>query len=188
MADLPVLLVLSAADAAEDDRGFLRAVLHAGRAAGLEWIVAVVADGALAETSRAAGAATHVLRPREPQDLLSRGRLARDLEVLARAEQVSLVFGWGAAGQLLAGPAAWLADIPCGWFQDRAGGARVRDRAATLVRARGVVVRTDASGAMQARLRPRRPVHRVTDASSFAVAVRELALGDDDGLTPVPDA
>lgn len=188
MADLPVLLVVSRAEATLAEREFLRAVLAAGPAAGLEWIVAFASEGPLVAEVRTTGVATHVLRAREPRGLLARGWAARDLERLARAEQVSLVFGWGAAGYLLAGPAAWLADIPCGWYQDAAGPMRMRDRAATLLRARGIVVRTDATGAAQAQLRPHRPVHHVPDASAFAAAVRDLTLGDDDGLTPVPDA
>lgn len=163
MADLPVMLVVSGAEASAPEGDLLRSVLAAGPEAGIEWIVVYVPTGPGV-------------------------RVLRDLEARARGEQVSLLFGWGAAGQLLAGPAAWLADIPCGWYQGNDGEATARDRAATMLRARGVVVRTDASEAMQARLRPHRPVHRVTDASSFAVAVRELTLGDEDSVSPIPDA
>lgn len=188
MADLAVLLVASGAEAPAPERELLRAVLAAGTGAGIEWIVAFVSEGPLVAVARGTGVATHLVRAREPDGLLARGRAARDLETLARTEQVSLVFGWGSAGQLLAGPAAWLADIPCGWYQSNEGEMTVRDRAATLLRARGVVVCTDASEAEQARLRPHRPLFRVTDASSFAAAVRDLTLGDEDSVTPIPDA
>lgn len=188
MADLPVLLVVSRAEAPAPERELLRAVLGAGPGAGIEWIVAFASEGPLVGDVRATGVATRVVSTREPSDLIARGRAARDLETLARAEQVSLLFGWGAAGQLLAGPAAWLADIPCGWYQSNEGGVTARDRAATLLRARGVVVRSDASEAAQARLRPHRPLCRVTDAPSFAAAVRELTLGDEESVTPIPDA
>lgn len=188
MPDLPVLLVVSRAEAPAPERALLGAVLAAGPATGIEWIVAFASEGALVEETRARGVQVQVVRTREPNDLIARGRVARDLETLARAEQVSLVFGWGAAGQLLAGPAAWLADIPCGWYQSNDGDITVRDRAATLLRARGVVVRTDASEAAQARLRPHRHLCRVTDASSFAAAVRDLTLGDEESVTPIPDA
>lgn len=163
MADLAVLLVVPGAEASAPEGALLHAVLAAGPEAGVEWIVAYVPEG-------------------------PRVRVVRELEARARGEQVSLVFGWGADGQLLAGPAAWLADIPCGWYQSNAGAATARDRAATLLRARGVVVRSTASEAMQARLRPHRPVHRVTDASSFAAAVRDLTLGDEESVSPIPDA
>lgn len=120
----------------------------------------------VAET-RAYGVETHLIEAGRIRQLGKRIGAVRRIAALARERQVSLVFGWMVSSQLLAGPAAWLADIPAAWYQVGLPSPDWIDRFATFCRARGIVVLSKDVAAAQARIAPVRPQQLVYPGASL---------------------
>ena len=132
----------------------LRQLLRHGRGRGIEWIVTYLRDGPMADETRALGIETHVVNAGRFRDVMRRVGAIRRVATLARACRADLVVGWMVAGQLIAGPAAWLAGVPCVWYQVGTPRPDWLDRVATWLPARGVMVLSRHGAAAQARVRP----------------------------------
>jgi glycosyltransferase involved in cell wall biosynthesis len=108
----------------------------------------------MAEEARALGLTVSVIEAGRFSQLGRRARAVWRIARLACACRADLVLGWMVAGQLSAGPAAFLAGLPCVWFQVGTPGPDWLDRIATLLPARGVLVLSRAGAAAQARVWP----------------------------------
>jgi glycosyltransferase involved in cell wall biosynthesis len=193
VTDPRVLIVMPLGEQLGGGEMMFRQLMQHGRGRAVEWIVVFTKDGPMVSETEALGVETHLVPAGRIRDLPRRIQAIRLIAALARERQVSLVFGWMAAAQLLAGPAAWLADIPGAWYQVGLPRPDWIDRFATLCRARGVLVLSRDVAAAQARLRPRRPLSLVYPGASLerfeAVRVEsphdlrsELGLPDDGPL------
>lgn len=151
---LRVLVVMPLATPFGGGEQMLRQLLRHGRGRGIEWIVAYLRDGPMADETRALGIETHVVDAGRFRDVLRRVRAIGRVAALARARRADLVVGWMVAGQLTAGPAAWLAGVPCVWYQVGTPRPDWLDRVATWLPARGVLVLSREGAAAQSRVRP----------------------------------
>ncbi|MBI3568266.1 MAG: glycosyltransferase family 4 protein [Gemmatimonadetes bacterium] len=133
----------------------LRQLLRHGRGHGVEWIVCYLRDGPMVDEARALGVETHVVDAGRFRNVVRRIGAIRRVAALARSRQADLVVGWMVAGQLTAGPAAWLAGAPCVWYQVGTPRPDWLDRVASWLPARGVLVLSREGGAAQARLTPK---------------------------------
>ena len=167
MTDLRVLIVMPLAEQLGGGEMMFRQLMEHGRGRGIEWIVVFTKDGPMVAETRALGVETHLIPAGRIRALRQRWHATRRIAALARDRQVSLVFGWMAAAQLLSGPAAWLADIPAAWYQIGLPRRDWIDRLATFCRARGVVVVSRDVAAAQARLRPHRAQSLVYPGASL---------------------
>ncbi len=149
-----VLVVMPLATPLGGGEQMLRELFRHGRESGVEWVVAFLRPGPMADESRELGIETHVIGAGRFREVLKRWRAVREVAVLARG--ADLVLGWMAAGQLTAGTAAWLAGRPCAWYQVGTPRPDWLDRVATLLPARGVLVLSRSGGAAQARVWPPR--------------------------------
>jgi glycosyltransferase involved in cell wall biosynthesis len=156
MTPLRVLVVMPLAVPLGGGEQMLRHLLRHGRAPSIEWIVVFLRPGPMADEARALGLAVHVIDAGRFRQVLRRSRAVWRVAALARARQVDLVLGWMVAGQLVAGPAALLARVPCVWYQMGTPRPDWLDRMATLLPARGVLVLSRAAAAAQARVWPSR--------------------------------
>ena len=122
----------------------------------VEWTVVFLRAGPMVEEARALGHDAHVIEAGRFREVGRRLRAVRRIAELAHERGVDLVLGWMVAGQVMAGAAAWLARMPCAWYQVGTPRPDWLDRVGTLLPARGVLVlsRTGAEG--QARVWPRR--------------------------------
>lgn len=157
MTDLRVLVVMPLGDQRGGGEMMFRQLMEHGRGQGIEWIAVFSKDGPLVAETRGLGVETHLIEAGRIREIGRRFSAIRRIAALARERQVSLVFGWMVSSQLLAGPAAWLADVPAAWYQVGLPRPDWIDRFATLCRARGVVVLSREVAAAQARIAPRRP-------------------------------
>lgn len=153
---LRVLVVMPLATPLGGGEQMLRQLLRHGRRHDIEWIVAFLRNGPMADETRALGIETHVVDAGRFRHVWRRVKAVRRVAALARAREVDLVVGWMVAGQLTAGPAAWLAGVPCVWYQVGTPRPDWLDRVATLLPARGVLVLSREGGAAQSRVRPSR--------------------------------
>ncbi len=167
MTDPRVLIVMPLAEALGGGETMFRQLMQHGRGRGVEWIVVFTKDGSMVTETEALGVETHLVPAGRIRDLPRRVQAIRRIAAIARERQVSLVFGWMAAAQLLAGPAAWLADIPGAWYQVGLPRPDWIDRFATACPARGVLVLSREVEAAQARLRPRRATRLVYPGASL---------------------
>lgn len=167
MTDIRVLVVMPLGAQLGGGEMMFRQLMQHGAGRGVEWIAAFTQDGPLVAETRALGIETHLVPAGRMRQLPQRVRATRALAALARERQVSLVLGWMASAQLLAGPAAWLADIPCAWYQVGLPRPDWLDRIATWLPARGILVLSEDVAAAQARVRPRRPQRLVYPGASL---------------------
>lgn len=167
MTDLRVLVVMPLGEQLGGGEVMFRQLMQHGRGQGIEWIAVFTKDGPMVAETRALGVETHLIEAGRIRDLPRRWRAIRAIAALAKARQVSLVFGWMVSSQLLAGPAAWIADIPAAWYQVGLPRPDWLDRFATWCRARGVVVLSRDVAAAQARIRPRREQRLVYPGASL---------------------
>ncbi len=167
MTDPRVLLVMPLGEQLGGGEMMFRHLMQHGKGRGVEWIVVFTKDGPLVAETRALGVETHLVPAGRIRALPRRIAAIRRIAALARDRQVSLVFGWMAASQLLAGPAAWLADIPGAWYQVGLPRPDWIDRFATMCRARGILVLSKDAAAAQARVRPKRPLRLVYPGASL---------------------
>jgi glycosyltransferase involved in cell wall biosynthesis len=134
---------------------------HRARAR-IEPTVAFLEDGPLVEWSRRLPVAVQVVEAGRLRQLGAYGRAVRALGRLARGIDAQLILGWMPKGHLYGGPAAAMTGRPAAWLQaGRPTGGAAIDRAATAVRAAGVLTVSRAGDAAQRALRPRRPTHVV---------------------------
>jgi glycosyltransferase involved in cell wall biosynthesis len=164
-APLRVLVVMPLGTALGGGEQMLRQLLRHGH--GVEWIVVFLRDGPMIEETRALGIESHLLVAGRFRDFGKRAGAVRRIAALARERRVHLVLGWMAAGQIMAGAAAWLARLPCAWFQVGTPRPDWLDRIATRLPARGVLVLSRQSGEAQARLRPARRQRLVYPGTSL---------------------
>jgi glycosyltransferase involved in cell wall biosynthesis len=167
VTDPRVLIVMPLGEQLGGGEVMFRQLMQHGQGRGVEWIVVFTKDGPLVSETRALGIETHLVPAGRIRQIPRRIRAIRRIAAIARDRQVSLVFGWMAASQLLAGPAAWLADIPGAWYQVGHPRPDWIDRFATMCRARGILVLSKDSAAAQARIRPRRPLSLVYPGASL---------------------
>jgi len=167
MTDLRVLVVMPLGEQLGGGEMMFRQLMEHGRGQGIEWIAVFTKDGPMIAETRALGVETHLIEAGRIRQIGRRLGAIRRIAALARERQVSLVFGWMVSSQLLAGPAAWLADIPAAWYQVGLPEPDWMDRFATFCRARGVIVLSRDVAAAQARIRPRRPQHLVYPGASL---------------------
>ncbi len=167
MTDLRVLVVMPLAEPLGGGEMMFRQLMQHGRGRGIEWIAVFTKDGPMVAETRALGVETHLVEAGRIRDLPRRWRATRRIAALARERQVSLVFGWMVSAQLLAGPAAWIADVPGAWYQVGLPAPDWMDRVATWCRARGIVVLSRDVMAAQGRIRPRRPMPLVYPGASL---------------------
>ncbi len=151
-----VLVVMPLATPLGGGEQMLRQLLRRGRGQGVEWIVVYLRSGPMADETASLGVETHVVEAGRFRDIGRRMRAIRRVAALARERTADLVVGWMVAGQLTAGPAAWLAGVPCVWYQVGTPRPDWLDRTATRLPARGVLVLSREGAAAQARLSPRR--------------------------------
>jgi glycosyltransferase involved in cell wall biosynthesis len=193
MTDPRVLIVMPLGEQLGGGEMMFRQLMQHGRDRGIEWIVVFTKDGPMVAETQALGVETHLIPAGRIRALPKRLQAIRRIAALARERQVSLIFGWMAASQLLAGPAAWLSDIPGAWYQVGLPRPDYIDRIATFFRARGVLVLSKDVAAAQARVRPTRPTMLVYPGASLErfEAIRgdsphdlraELGLPDDGPL------
>jgi glycosyltransferase involved in cell wall biosynthesis len=162
-----VLVVMPLATALGGGEQMLRQLLRHGRGEQVEWIVVFLRDGPMIEETRAFGIESHLMVAGRFREIGKRVRAVRRIAALARERRVHLVLGWMASGQLVAGAAAWLAGVPCAWFQVGTPRPDWLDRIATSLPARGVLVLSRQSGEAQARLRPARRQRLVYPGTSL---------------------
>ncbi len=167
MTDLRVLVVMPLAEQLGGGEMMFRQLMQHGRGRGVEWIAVFTKDGPMVAETRALGIETHLIPAGRIRALAGRWRAIRAIAALARERQASLVFGWMVSAQLLAGPAAWLADIPSAWYQVGLPRPDWLDRAATFCRARGIVVLSRDVAEAQARVWPHRPQVLVAPGASL---------------------
>jgi glycosyltransferase involved in cell wall biosynthesis len=167
MTDPRVLIVMPLGEQLGGGEMMFRQLMQHGRDRGVEWIVVFTKAGPLVEETEALGVETHLIPAGRIRDVPRRIQAIRGIAALARARQASLIFGWMAASQLLAGPAAWLADIPGAWYQVGLPRPDWIDRFATFCRARGILVLSRDVAAAQARVRPSRPLSLVYPGASL---------------------
>ena len=167
MTDLRVLVVMPLGEQLGGGEMMFRQLMQHGRGRGVEWIAVFTRDGPMVAETRASGIETHLIPAGRMRELGRRWRATRAIAALARERQVSMIFGWMASAQLLAGPAAWLADIPAAWYQVGLPRPDWLDRVATWIPARGIVVLSQEVAAAQARLRPGRPQRLVYPGASL---------------------
>lgn len=167
MTDLRVLVVMPLAEQLGGGEMMFRQLMEHGRGQGIEWIAVFTKDGPMVEETRGYGVETHLVEAGRIREVGRRIGAIRRIAALARERQVSLVFGWMVSSQLLAGPAAWLADIPAAWYQVGLPSPDWMDRFATFCRARGIVVLSKDVAAAQARIRPVRPQQLVYPGASL---------------------
>lgn len=167
MTDLRVVVVMPLGEQLGGGEMMFRQLMQHGRGHGIEWIAVFTKDGPMVAETRALGIETHLIEAGRIRQLWRRVRAIRAIAALARDRQASLVFGWMVSSQLLAGPAAWLADIPGAWYQVGLPAPDWLDRFATFCRARGIVVLSKDVAAAQARVRPTRPLHLVYPGASL---------------------
>ena len=167
MTDLRVMIVMPLGEQLGGGEMMFRQLMQHGRGRGIEWIVVFTKDGAMVAETHALGVETHLVAAGRIRDLPQRWRAIRRIAALARERQVSLVFGWMAASQLLAGPAAWIADVPAAWYQVGLPRPDWIDRFATLCPARGVLVLSKDVATAQARMLPHRPQTLVYPGASL---------------------
>ena len=167
MTDLRVLVVMPLGEPLGGGEMMFRQLMRYGTEYGVEWIAAFTQEGPTVAEVRAFGIETHLVRVGLRRRLSSHWRATRALAALAKERQVSLIVGWTASAQLLAGPAAWIADIPCAWCQIALPRPDWLDRIATLLPARGVLVPSEQIAAAQARVRPRRAQRLVFPGASL---------------------
>ena len=156
MKPLRVLAVMPLGTALGGAELMLRQLLIHGRGQGVEWIVVFLRGGPMVAEARALGLDVHVIEAGRFRNVTARLRAIRKVARLAKAGTVDLVLGWMVAGQLTAGTAAWIAGIPCVWFQVGTPRPDWLDRLSTLLPARGVIVLSRAAAAAQSRVWPRR--------------------------------
>ncbi len=166
MTDLRVLVVMPLGEQLGGGEMMFRQLMQHGQGQGIEWIAVFTKDGPMVAETRALGIETHLIAAGRIRDLPRRWRAIRQIARLARERQASLVFGWMVSSQLLAGPAAWIADIPCAWYQVGLPEPDWMDRLATWCRARGIVVLSKDVAAAQARIRPVREQRLVYPGAS----------------------
>lgn len=167
MTDLRVLVVMPLGEQLGGGEMMFRQLMEHGRGQGIEWIAVFTKDGPMVAETRAYGVETHLIEAGRIRQLGKRIGAVRRIAALARERQVSLVFGWMVSSQLLAGPAAWLADIPAAWYQVGLPSPDWIDRFATFCRARGIVVLSKDVAAAQARIAPVRPQQLVYPGASL---------------------
>ena len=167
MTDLRVLVVMPLGEQLGGGEMMFRQLMQHGRDRGVEWIAVFTRDGPMVAETRASGIETHLIPAGRMRELGRRWRATRAIAALARERQVSMIFGWMASAQLLAGPAAWLADIPAAWYQVGLPRPDWLDRVATWMPARGIVVLSQEVAAAQARLWPGRPQWLVYPGASL---------------------
>ncbi len=167
MTDLRVLVVMPLGEQLGGGEMMFRQLMEHGRGQGIEWIAVFTKDGPMVEETRGYGVESHLIEAGRIREIGRRIGAVRQIAALARDRQVSLVFGWMVSSQLLAGPAAWLADIPAAWYQVGLPSPDWMDRFATFCRARGIVVLSKDVAAAQARIRPTRPQHLVYPGASL---------------------
>lgn len=167
MTDLRVLVVMPLGEQLGGGEMMFRQLMEHGRGQGIEWIAVFTKDGPMVAETRAHGVETHLIEAGRIRQLGKRIGAVRRIAALARERQVSLVFGWMVSSQLLAGPAAWLADVPAAWYQVGLPSPDWIDRFATFCRARGIVVLSKDVAAAQARIAPVRPQHLVYPGASL---------------------
>lgn len=167
MTDPRVLVVMPLGEQLGGGEVMFQQLMRHGRGHGVEWIAVFTKDGPMVAETRALGIETHLIEAGRIRDLPQRFGAIRAIARLARDRQVSLVFGWMVSSQLLAGPAAWLADVPAAWYQVGLPAPDWMDRFATWCRARGVVVLSRDVAAAQARIRPHRPQSLVYPGASL---------------------
>jgi glycosyltransferase involved in cell wall biosynthesis len=167
MTDPRVLIVMPLGEQLGGGEMMFRHLMEHGRDRGVEWVVVFTKDGPLVAETRALGIETHLVPAGRIRALPRRIAAIRRIARLARERQVSLIFGWMAASQLLAGPAAWLADVPGAWYQVGLPRPDWIDRFATMCRARGILVLSKDAAAAQARVRPQRPLSLVYPGASL---------------------
>lgn len=167
MTDLRVLVVMPLGEQLGGGEMMFRQLMEHGRGQGIEWIAVFTKDGPMVAETRGHGVETHLVEAGRIREVGRRIRAIRRIAALARERQVSLVFGWMVSSQLLAGPAAWLADVPAAWYQVGLPSPDWMDRFATFCRARGIVVLSKDVAAAQARIHPVRPQHLVYPGASL---------------------
>ncbi|MFN0099230.1 MAG: glycosyltransferase family 4 protein [Gemmatimonadaceae bacterium] len=167
MTDLRVMVVMPLAEQLGGGEVMFRQLMQHGRGQGIEWIAVFTKDGPMVAETRALGVETHVVEAGRIRELWRRWQAIRRIASLARERQVSLVFGWMAASQLLAGPAAWIADIPAAWYQVGLPEPDWIDRFATFCRARGILVLSKDVATAQARVAPRREQRLIYPGASL---------------------
>lgn len=164
---LRVLVVMPLGTALGGGEEMLRQLLRESRGAGVEWTVVFLRDGPLVGEARALGVECHVVEAGRfrnvPKRLAAVGRIA----ALARTRGAHLCFGWMVAGQMMAGPAAVRAGVPCAWYQVGTPRPDWLDRMATLWPAVAVLALSRAGAAAQERIWPHRPVRIVYPGVSF---------------------
>ena len=167
MTDLRVLVVMPLGEQLGGGEMMFRQLMQHGQGQGIEWIAVFTKDGPMLAETRAMGIETHLIEAGRIRNLPRRISAIRCIAWLARERQVSLVFGWMVSSQLLAGPAAWVADIPAAWYQVGLPAPDWMDRFATWCRARGVVVLSKDVERAQARLTPARELRLVYPGASL---------------------
>lgn len=167
MTDLRVLVVMPLGEQLGGGEVMFQQLMQHGRGRGIEWIAVFTKDGPMVAETRALGIETHLVPAGRIRDLPRRLAAVREVARLARERQVSLVFGWMVSSQLVAGPAAWIADIPAAWYQVGLPAPDWMDRFATWCRARGIVVLSADVAAAQARIKPVRPQQLVRPGASL---------------------
>lgn len=167
MTDIRVLVVMPLGEQLGGGEMMFRQLMEHGRGQGIEWIAVFTKDGPMIAETRALGVETHLIEAGRIREIGRRLGAIRRIAALARERQVSLVFGWMVSSQLLAGPAAWLADIPEAWYQVGLPAPDWMDRFATFCRARGVIVLSRDVAAAQARIKPCRAQHLVYPGASL---------------------
>lgn len=162
-----VLLVMPLGEQLGGGEMMFRQLLQHGRDPRVEWIVVFTKDGPMVAESRALGYETHLLPVGRMRQLRRRWQVIRAIARLARERGVSLIFGWMVSGQTMAGPAAWLAGVPCAWYQVGRPDPDWMDRMAALFPARRIFVLSRDCEAAQRRVWPARPLRLIYPGASL---------------------
>jgi glycosyltransferase involved in cell wall biosynthesis len=164
---LRVLAVMPLGTALGGSEQSFRQLLIHGRGQGVEWTVVFLRDGPLVEEVRSLGVSVQLVDAGRFRNVAARLFAIRQIVRLAQARGADAMLGWLAAGQVMAGAAAFLAGVPSVWFQAGTPRPDWLDRIATLLPARRVIVVSRDAGEAQARVWPRRRQSRVYAGASL---------------------
>jgi glycosyltransferase involved in cell wall biosynthesis len=146
-------------------------LLVEGRDQGVRWIVAFLEDGPTVNEVKALGISVEIIEAGRLRQAVRNMRTAHQIARFARRYQADFVFSWMPKAHIYGRLAAWLAGIPCGWFQHGTpSSASAIDRLVALLPADLVLACSKASADAQSRFWPgcsARAVHPGVELSRF---------------------
>jgi len=168
----------------------LHLLAESRRAADIEYTVALLQQGPLAEEVRALGYPVRVFEAGRLRQVFRYMRTVAQLYAWIRRERADLVLSWMSKAHLYAGPAALAAGVGAVWYQHGIARPTRMEKALSLVPAKAVILPSNAALAEQTKMTPKLPaavIYPSVDLRRFNPVVlpppeevrRELGLPQD---------